>query len=176
MYKGPLELAPARAQSLQPRPHKTMAETAARSPMNLTGECPGYPIALGYGKKSGVAQQLGSLFWAWGLETPSIVPGREPGGSGQHLLSWVCSSPAAAAVAQCTLDGARGCAPGPCQLPGPAPELRAQVLRASEEDPGPRLGATGEAGERQWREGSNLRVWGKEDPRESWRERGGDGS
>ncbi|MBZ3886847.1 Granulocyte colony-stimulating factor [Sciurus carolinensis] len=35
MYKGPLELAPDRAQSLQPRPHKTMAEPAARSPVKL---------------------------------------------------------------------------------------------------------------------------------------------
>ncbi|XP_077898187.1 granulocyte colony-stimulating factor isoform X1 [Ictidomys tridecemlineatus] len=35
MYKGPLELAPDRAQSLQPRPHKTMAGPAARSPTKL---------------------------------------------------------------------------------------------------------------------------------------------
>lgn len=54
-------------------------------------------------------------------------------------------SPAAAALAQCTLDGARSHPPRLCQLP--APELPAQVLRASEEDPGRWCSAAGEAGE-----------------------------
>lgn len=77
------------------------------------------------GREDGVVEGLGEP-GPW-KGTPAGVDSMSP-----EPLSAL--SPAAAAVAQRTLDGARSHPLGPYQLP--APELPAQVLRTSEEGPG----------------------------------------